>query len=62
MNSLDRDKYSTLIVNFSSRTTGYDAMRVINCNVEKRAKGVYGSIPGKKLVIFIDDMNMPQVK
>ena len=28
--------------------------------VEKQKKGVYGpKVPGKRLVIFVDDLNMP---
>lgn len=61
MRSLDMDTTSTLFLNFSSRTTANDARSMINANVEKRAKGVYGPIPGKTLVVFIDDMNMPKV-
>ncbi|KAA3678865.1 dynein heavy chain, axonemal, partial [Paragonimus westermani] len=60
MRSLEQDTNSRLILNFSSRTTAYDVRRMLNANVEKRAKGVYGPIPGKKLVVFIDDMNMPR--
>ncbi|TGZ71294.1 hypothetical protein CRM22_002727 [Opisthorchis felineus] len=60
LKSLDPDTNSQLILNFSSRTTGNDVRRMLNANVEKRAKGVYGPIPGKKLVVFIDDMNMPK--
>nr|CAK6928266.1 unnamed protein product [Fasciola hepatica] len=60
MHSLDLDTTSTLYLNFSSRTTANDARNMINANVEKRAKGVYGPIPGKTLVVFIDDMNMPK--
>ncbi|CAH8459226.1 unnamed protein product [Dicrocoelium dendriticum] len=60
MHALDQDRNSRLVLNFSSRTSARDARRMINANVEKRAKGVYGPIPGKKLVVFIDDMNMPK--
>ncbi|VDO04672.1 unnamed protein product [Rodentolepis nana] len=54
------DVTSSLIINFSSRTSSKDLLRSLNANVEKRAKGVYGPMPGKKLIVFIDDLNMPQ--
>ena len=38
-----------------------DVQRNLEANVEKRTKDLYGPPPGKRLVVFIDDMNMPQV-
>ncbi|KAM3182244.1 hypothetical protein ACTXT7_012779 [Hymenolepis weldensis] len=58
--SLNSEVTSSLIINFSSRTSSKDLLRSLNANVEKRAKGVYGPMPGKKLIVFIDDLNMPQ--
>jgi hypothetical protein len=34
----------------------------LEANVEKRTKDTYGPPPGRRLLIFIDDMNMPQVR
>lgn len=39
-----------------------DVQRTIEANIEKRTKEIYGPPPGKRLVVFMDDMNMPQVK
>lgn len=58
--SLNPEVTCSLVINFSSRTSSKDVLRSINANVEKRAKGVYGPMPGKKLIVFIDDLNMPQ--
>ena len=49
-------------MNFSSRTTSLDVQRNLEANVEKRTKDTYGPPPGKRLIIFVDDMNMPQVR
>lgn len=38
-----------------------DVQRNLEANVEKRSKDTYGPVSGKQLIIFIDDMNMPQV-
>lgn len=48
-------------MSFSSRTTSLDVQRNLEANVEKRTKDTYGPPPGKRLIVFIDDMNMPQV-
>jgi len=50
-----------LSMNFSSRTTSLDVQRNLEANVEKRTKDNFGPPLGKKLLVFIDDMNMPQV-
>jgi len=51
----------TLNVNFCSSTTTLDLQRNLESVLEKRAKDTYGPVSGKKLVCFIDDLNMPQV-
>lgn len=50
-----------LTVNFSSRTTSLDIQRNLETNVEKRTKDTYGPPMGKRLLVFMDDMNMPKV-
>ncbi|EFJ08822.1 hypothetical protein SELMODRAFT_131043 [Selaginella moellendorffii] len=54
---------STLILssNFSSRTTSMDVQITVEDVLEKRTKDIYGPPVGRKMILFIDDMNMPRV-
>ncbi|XP_031712248.1 dynein heavy chain 10, axonemal [Anarrhichthys ocellatus] len=61
LKNLNADTWNTLIINFSSRTTSMDLQRNLEANVEKRTKETYGPTMGKRLLVFIDDMNMPKV-
>jgi len=55
------EKYAKLNMNFSSRTTSMDVQRSLEGTIEKRTKDVFGPPPGKTLLVYMDDMNMPQV-
>ena len=61
LRKLNADINVILNVNFSSRTTSMDVQRTLEASVEKRTKDSFGPPPGKKLIVFIDDMNMPKV-
>ena len=61
LKTLDPDATLLINMNFSSRTTSMDAQRHLEANVEKRTKDTYGPPAGRRLIMFIDDMNMPQV-
>ncbi|NXD07257.1 DYH10 protein, partial [Nothocercus nigrocapillus] len=61
LNHLNKDLNLLLVINFSSRTTSMDIQRNLEANVEKRAKDTYGPPMGKRLLVFMDDMNMPRV-
>ncbi|XP_078277210.1 LOW QUALITY PROTEIN: dynein axonemal heavy chain 10 [Rhinoraja longicauda] len=58
---LNIDDTLLLTINFSSRTTSMNVQRNMEANVEKRTKVTYGPPMGKRLLVFIDDMNMPRV-
>ncbi|XP_069379878.1 dynein axonemal heavy chain 10 isoform X1 [Paralichthys olivaceus] len=61
LKNLNSDTRNILMINFSSRTTSMDVQRNLEANVEKRTKETYGPPMGKRLLIFMDDMNMPKV-
>ncbi|KAF8276972.1 putative dynein heavy chain [Trypanosoma cruzi] len=50
-----------LELNFSSRTTSLDAQRAMEDNIEKRTNTVLGPPAKKRLLVFVDDINMPRV-
>ena len=58
---LEAERYNLLNINFSSRTTSRDVQTNIETNVDKRSGKVYGPPVGKRLMIFVDDLNMPRV-
>lgn len=59
MRKLDPEKYAKLSINFSSTTTSADLQRNLESNLERWSKGTYGPSPGKQLLVFVDDLNMP---
>jgi dynein heavy chain, axonemal len=61
LNSLNPVKNILLNMNFSSRTMSSDVQQAIEDSTEKRAKDTYGPPVGKKLLIYLDDLNMPKV-
>ncbi|KAK7102408.1 hypothetical protein V1264_020630 [Littorina saxatilis] len=56
---LDRKTFNILSVNMSAQTTSNNVQAIIESRVEKRTKGVYVPLGGKKLITFMDDFNMP---
>lgn len=47
--------------NFSSATSPYQFQKTIESYVEKRLGNTFGPPGGKKMLIFVDDVNLPQI-
>ncbi|XP_056156824.1 dynein axonemal heavy chain 2 [Lampris incognitus] len=59
LQSLDTSSWAVLTVNMSSQTTSNDLQVIIESRVEKRTKSVYVPAGGKRMLCFLDDLNMP---
>ncbi|XP_039997326.1 dynein heavy chain 2, axonemal [Xiphias gladius] len=58
MQGLD-NKWTALTVNMSSQTTSNNIQAMVESRIEKRTKGVFVPAGGKRLLCFLDDLNMP---
>lgn len=55
------DLYLNRAFNFSSATSPYQFQKTIESYVEKRMGSTFGPAGGKKMLIFIDDINLPEI-
>nr|XP_046242172.1 dynein axonemal heavy chain 2 isoform X2 [Scatophagus argus] len=58
LNGLD-EKWNGLTVNMSSQTTSNNIQAIMESRLEKRTKGEFVPAGGKRLLCFLDDLNMP---
>lgn len=57
----DSEQHLTRIMNFSSITTNNFIQKTIENFVDKRVANTFGPSFGRKMTIFIDDINMPMI-
>ncbi len=56
---LDADKFASASLFFTSNTAPRTTQDIIMGKLDKRRKGVYGPPLGKKFIVFVDDINLP---
>lgn len=59
---LDPSLFQSIAFTFSAQTSANQTQDIIDGKLEKRRKGYYGPPLGQRCVVFIDDLNMPQVE
>lgn len=62
MKSLNQDEYVTTFMGFSAQTTANQTQDTLETKLEPRKRGVFAPRYPKKLIAFIDDLNMPLVE
>ncbi|KAF5296158.1 hypothetical protein FQA39_LY12612 [Lamprigera yunnana] len=61
MKKANPEVYLIRSFNFSSATSPYQFQKTIESYVEKRMGNTFGPPGGKKLIAFIDDVNLPEI-
>ena len=53
------EEFSSVPLTFSAQTSANQTQDAIDNKIEKRKRGIYGPPVGKRLILFVDDLNMP---
>ncbi|XP_052130991.1 dynein axonemal heavy chain 6 [Frankliniella occidentalis] len=61
-NLASTNDYVPVTLNFSAQTSSIRTQEILEMHLEKRKKTLLGAPLGKKVVVFIDDVNMPKLE
>ena len=56
------ETYVSIPVSFSAKTSANMTQDILDAKLDRRRKGVYGPPAGKKGIVFVDDLNMPEIE
>ncbi|KAJ8983473.1 hypothetical protein NQ317_014931 [Molorchus minor] len=63
LNTLTKSNlFVTATINFSAQTSSLNTQEMIELKLEKKKKTMLGAPLGKRVVIFVDDVNMPKLE
>jgi dynein heavy chain len=54
--------YLAMNINFSAQTSSLVTQMTIESKLEKKRKNLLGPVAGKRMIIFVDDVNLPTVE
>jgi dynein heavy chain len=57
----EKTSYLPVFLNFSAQTSSKRTQEMIEAKLEKKRKNVLGAPKNKRMIIFIDDLNMPKL-